>query len=71
MAGMTDKDVKEVSKLIKEIMANAQGQLRSIETILKLTSQDKDMSALAKKLDTSFKPFQKDGRALLDKMAKM
>jgi hypothetical protein len=71
MAGMTDKDIKEVSKLIKEIMTQALSQKRAIETILKLTSQDKDISVLAKKMDASHAPFHKDGRALLDKMNKM
>ena len=71
MAGMTDKDVKEVLKTMKEMMIQAQSQHHAMPEILKATSQDKDMSALAKKMSTSFAAFHKDGRAVFDKVSKM
>ncbi len=68
MPGMTDKDKKEVSKMIKEIMGQALNHSRQIDEILKLTSQDKEMSVLAKAMADTHKPFHKAGRALLDAM---
>lgn len=68
MAGMNDKDMKEVSKYIKEIATQTMTHGRNIEEILKLTSQDKDMSTLAKDLSASHKTFAKAARTLLDKM---
>ncbi|HSF63717.1 MAG TPA: hypothetical protein VLA78_04985 [Paracoccaceae bacterium] len=67
MAGMTDKDTKEVSKLIKEIAAQSLAHSRSIDEILKMTSQDKDMAPLAKDLSAAHKPLMKAVRSLLDK----
>jgi hypothetical protein len=71
MAGMTDKDKKEADALIKEMMRNEFTHVRKIiPELLKLTSQDKDLSKLSKAVEDTHGPFHKASRALLDALAK-
>jgi hypothetical protein len=65
---MDEKDKKEVSKLIKEILISAQKHRDQVKTIAQLTSQDKDFSKLGKDMSDAFGPFHKAARAILDKL---
>jgi len=65
---MDEKDKKEVSKLIKEILTSAQKHRDQVKTIAQLTSQDKEFSKLAKEMSDTFGPFHKAARAILDKL---